>query len=81
MRKAFASTGIALLLSLGIGGTAAIAQTNGTSTNTGTEQGDDGGGRWGLAGLLGLAGLAGLTRRDRSDDRADYPGASAAGTR
>jgi MYXO-CTERM domain-containing protein len=73
MRKAIASTSIALFLTLGVGGTAAVAQTGGGTTGTNTEQNDDSG-KWGLAGLLGLAGLAGLARRDRRD-RADYPGA------
>jgi MYXO-CTERM domain-containing protein len=80
MRKAIASTSIALFLTLGVGGTAAVAQTTGNNTGTATEQNDDDSGRWGLAGLLGLAGLAGLARRDRRDNRADYPGARSTAT-
>ena len=76
MRKALASTSIALFLSLGVGGTAAVAQTTGNETGTTTEQNDDSG-KWGLAGLLGLAGLAGLARRDRRDNR-DYAGSRSA---
>ena len=68
MRKAIASASIALFLTLGVGGTAAVAQTTGNDTGTTTEQDDDSG-KWGLAGLLGLAGLAGLARRDRRDNR------------
>ncbi|HVL06963.1 MAG TPA: WGxxGxxG family protein [Acidimicrobiales bacterium] len=80
MRKAVASTAIALFLSLGVGGTAAVAQTSGDNTGAATTQSNDDSGKWGLAGLLGLAGLAGLARRDRRD-RADYPGARSATTR
>ena len=64
MRKAFASAGLALVLSLG--GTAAYAQT-GSEGNV--EQESDDSGKYGLLGLLGLAGLAGLARKDRT--RAD----------
>ena len=66
MRKAFASAGLALVLSLG--GTAAYAQT-GTDGNMNMEQESDDSGKYGLLGLLGLAGLAGLARKDRN--RAD----------
>jgi MYXO-CTERM domain-containing protein len=74
MRKAIAGTAIATFLTLGVGGTAAVAQTGTNNGGTTTEQNDDSG-KWGLAGLLGLAGLAGLAKRDRRDNRADYPGA------
>jgi hypothetical protein len=58
MRKAIASVGLAVMLSLGIG-TAAVAQE---APDTTEEASEDDGFQWGILGLGGLLGLAGLAR-------------------
>jgi MYXO-CTERM domain-containing protein len=70
MRKAFASTALALML-LGGASAPAVAQTGGEAGQEQTTSEDSDSGKLGLLGLLGLAGLAGLARgdRDRTHDR------------
>jgi MYXO-CTERM domain-containing protein len=66
MRKAIASVGLAALLSMGMGTTAAVAQTNAVAAQAEAEEttnDDDDSSKLGLVGLLGLLGLAGLARR------------------
>ena len=87
MRRTLAASGLTLVLTLGVGGSAAMAQPEGGEGTTGTAQetnDDDDSGKLGLLGLVGLAGLAGLARRDRERprDRGDYRSESGvAGTR